>query len=104
MQWTCQEGEAAKFRKMSECEQKDRDLLVAVAELFLKSAEEEKELQAACFRTILVLQIVSLDPQRGPDLDLPPTSTCQVCILFRAVNAIQAPPIAASAFFVILCF
>ena len=54
MQWTCQEGQAAKFRKMSEHEHKDHDLLVAVAKLSLKSAEEVKELQAACFRTILV--------------------------------------------------
>ena len=54
MQWTCQKGQAAKFRKMSEHEHKDHDLLVAVAKLSLKSAEEVKELQAACFRTILV--------------------------------------------------
>ena len=55
MQWMANDGQLPKQRKTEDAHDgHDHDLLVALAKLSLRTADEVKELQAATFRTILV--------------------------------------------------
>lgn len=55
MNWMASDGQAPKMRRVADGDDLvQKDLLLAVAKLSLKSAEEVKELQAATFRTIIV--------------------------------------------------
>ena len=55
MQWMANDGQLHKQRRTDDAHDgHDHDLLVALANLSLRTADEVKELQAATFRTILV--------------------------------------------------
>ena len=55
MQWMASDGQHPKVRRVADSDEgSQKELLIAVAKLSLKSAEEVKELQAAVFRTIIV--------------------------------------------------
>ena len=54
MNWMASDAPAAKVRRGEPTGEPDRELLIAIAKLGLRAAEEVKELQASIFRNVII--------------------------------------------------